>query len=308
MKFLRPIIFLIAIAFVFESCGPEEDEVLPKATHLYFSDFSGKKIGVVDLNSLNTFTTIADESDGLDTLAGIAVDFVGGKVYAAEELNDRIVRFNLDGSGELDVVYELQGTDSVVYEPTAIALDPEINTIYWANSGTGELRKGSMDGASGVSVMYDSADVLTYCYGLVLDKTKEIIMYSDFGKYAGVYYGPLDETIGGPRRLFVPGYALRNPSQIFLEERTQIVYWADETLGSLVAGSVNSGAFNVIYDDEDGIEKPGAIAVDTGSGKVYWSEPANKVIKRANLDGSGEEEVVATNVESYSIVLRFNNQ
>src|SRR5687767_14834288 len=106
MKFLRLIICLAAIAFLFESCGPEEDEVLPKATYLYFSDFSGKKIGVVDLNNINTYSTIADASDGLDTITSIDIDFVGGKVYATEELNNRIIRFNLDGSGTLDVVYE----------------------------------------------------------------------------------------------------------------------------------------------------------------------------------------------------------
>jgi DNA-binding beta-propeller fold protein YncE len=307
MKFLRSLICLIAIAFVFESCGPEEEKALPKATYLYFSDFSGKKIGVVDLNNLNSFSTIADESDGLDTLAGIAIDFAGGKVYATEELNNRIVRFNLDGSGTLDVVYEMQGTDSLVYEPTAIAVDAETDALYWANSGSGQLRKGKMDGTGNVSIMYDSLEVLTYCYGLVLNKTRKGIMYSDFGKYAGIYFAPVDETYS-PGRSFVPGYALRNPSQIFLDERTQSVYWAEETLSALVGGSVTSGAINVIYDDEDGIENPGGIAVDTGSGKIYWTEPANKLIKRANLDGSGEEEVVLTDVESYSIILRFDNQ
>jgi DNA-binding beta-propeller fold protein YncE len=313
MKFLRPVICvfcLIAIGFFLESCGPEEEEQLPKATHLYFSDFSGKKIGVVDLTNLNSFTTIADASDGLDTLAGIAIDFVGGKVYAAEELNNRIVRFNLDGSGTLDVVYEFEmnGVDSLVLEPTAVAVDRETDALYWTNSGTGRLLKGKMDGTANISFMYDSADVLTYSYGLVLNKTIDRLFFSDFGTFAGIYLGETGETTTRPSRWFFPSYALRNPSQIYLEERTQAMYWADETVSALVVGGINSQAFSVIYDDEDGIEHPSAIAVDNGSKKIYWSEPANKTIKRANLDGTGEEEVVLTGVESYSIVLRFDNQ
>src|SRR5688572_487074 len=191
MKFLWSIICLVALVFVFESCTPEDEVTLPKATALYFSDYSGKKLGVVDLNNINTFSTIADASDGLDTIAGIAIDFAGGKIYAAEEMNNRIVRFNLDGSGELDVVYEMQGDDSLVVEPTAIALDVEHEDIFWCNSGTGQIRKGRMDGARNVYIMYDSAEVLTYSYGMVYDPQSESLFFTDFGKYAGIYVGSL---------------------------------------------------------------------------------------------------------------------
>jgi len=311
MKFLWSIICLVALVLVLESCSPEDEETLPKATALYFSDYSGKKIGVVDLNNLNTAYTIADASDGLDTVAGIAIDFAGGKVYAAEEMNNRIIRFNLDGSGELDVVYEFEmnGVDSLVLQPTAVALDIENEDIYWSNSGTGQVRKGRMDGARNVYILYDSVEVLTYSYGMIKLPESDALLYSDFGQYAGIYYAPLlNDKDNRPGRSFTPSYALQNPSQIYYDARTRSVYWADESLGTLAVGSTVSDAIQVIYDDEDDIERPAGIAVDTGSKKIYWTEPRNKVIKRANLDGSGDVETVLTGVESYSIILKFDNQ
>ncbi|RAW02769.1 NHL repeat-containing protein [Pseudochryseolinea flava] len=311
MKFSWSIICLLAVVVVFTSCSNDDGEQpYPKATSLYFSDFGGKKVGVVDLNNLNTATTIMDETDGLDTVAGIAIDFVNGKVYAAEELKHRIVRFNLDGSGALDVLYELSNGDSSVYEPTAVTFDPETNDLYWANSGTGRLSKGSQDGSASVNEMYDSAEVLTYSYGMAWNNETKGFFFSDFGQYAGVYYvNPLGNmTTTRPSRLFAQSYLLRNPSQIFFDDRSQNVYWADETLNTLAVGNGQSLAYQMIYDDEDNITRPAGIAVDLGSGKIYWTEPTNKVIKRANIDGTGDVEVVLTGVESYHIVLRFDNQ
>ena len=307
MKFLWSIICLVALVFVFESCTPEDEVTLPKATALYFSDYSGKKLGVIDLNNINTFSTIADASDGLDTIAGIAIDFAGGKIYAAEEMNNRIVRFNLDGSGELDVVYEMQGDDSLVVEPTALALDIENEDVFWANSGTGQIRKGRMDGARNVYVMHDSLEVLTYCYGMIFDAESDQLFFTDFGRYAAIYSSDIDvEHDRRPSPIIGISFALQNPSQLYFDKRTQNMYWADETLGTLAVS--NGNAVQAIYDDEDGIDRPAGIAVDTGSKKIYWTEPANKVIKRANLDGTGEIETVLTGVESYSIILKFDNQ
>jgi len=307
MKFLKLIIFLGALMFVLESCAPSSDPKIAKGTHLYFSDYSGKRLGVVDLSALGTATTLFDEADGLDTVSGIAIDFKGMKIYAAEELNDRIVVGSLDGSGTLSALYTLNGDDSIVYEPTAIALDPDNNAIYWANSGSGQLKKANLDGSGNHAILYDSAELISYCYGLqYIKRTKERI-YSDFGKYAGIYIGNL--TSGRfPGRYFYPGYSLHNPAGIFVDEKNYRVYWADETVHVLGVGSLSSYAFQVIYDSEDSVDRADGMAVDLGNSKIYWTEPNKKRIMRANLDGSGTPEVVLEDVESYCIVLKFDNQ
>jgi DNA-binding beta-propeller fold protein YncE len=306
MKFLRLTFIFCSLVFILESCGPGEDPVPPKATHLYFSDFTGKRIGVIDLNNLNSATALFDETDGMDTVSGMAIDFEGGKIYATEEMNDRIIRMNLDGSGALETLYEFEG-DSVL-EPTAITFDVENNDLLWANSGTGQIKKGSLDGAANVSILFDSAKVLNYCYGMVYDPTSKGLWYSDFGKDASIRIAPVNGSTGDIRRLFYPGFALRSPAQIVVLFSQGRIFWADEEFGSLVMGNLSNYSSTVIYDGEDGIERADGIAVDYGSSKIYWTDTSKKVIMRANLDGTGEQEVVLENVESYNIILKFDNQ
>lgn len=306
MKFLRSIFVLCSFVLLLASCGPEPDPPTPQGTHLYFSDFAGKRLGVVDLSNLNQAITIADESDGLDTVTGIAVDFEGGRIYAAEEMNNRIVRMNLDGSGTLQTLYQFEG-DSVL-EPTAVAFDRTNNILYWANSGTGQIKAGAMDGSKDVSILFDSAKVLNYCYGMVYEPASESLVYSDFGADASIRVAPVDGEPNEVIKIFYPGFALRSPSQIALFPQQGRIYWADEELGTLASGNLSSSAATVIYDDEDGIERADGIAIDFGAQKIYWTDTSKKQILRANLDGSGDEEVVLDNVESYSIILKMDNQ
>lgn len=308
MKFLRSVFILCSAIFILDACAPDPDKPLPSATHLYFTDYTGKRVGVVDLNNLKTATTIMDESDGLDTVAGMAIDFVGGKIYVAEEMNDRIVRFNIDGSGTIETLYQLEG-DSVL-EPTAVAFDAENNKLFWANSGTGQIKRGTMDGAGSVVILYDSAKILNYSYGLVYEPIADGVFFSDFGTEASIRGGSAkdDAEVTSIRSFFRPNFTLRSPSQINLFYSRGVIYWADEALGTLSVGNLSSFSSSILYDTEDGIERPDGIAVDLGSKKIYWTDTSKKVIMRANLDGTGEHEVVLENIESYNIILKFEDQ
>jgi sugar lactone lactonase YvrE len=305
MKFLRLTVFLCSVVVLFhlQSCEPEADPVAAKATHLYFSDFSGKRIGVVDVNAIGSFTTLADEADGLDTISGITVDFLGGKIYAAEELNNRIVRVNIDGSGALEVIYD---EDDAVNEPTAVAINAATNSLYWANSGSGHIKKGSMDGLSAIDTLYD-AKVISYCYGLVVDPTTNTLFFSDFGEFSGIWMGRLDGT-SAPGKAAFPSFSIQNPAGLYLDVNTYRLYWADEGLDEICTGTVSNQSASIVFDDEDGIGQADGIAVDIGSGKVYWTEPDKKRIMRGNIDGSETPEVILEGVESYSLMLKFDNQ
>ena len=306
MKFLRLIVFLCSVVFIFhlQSCAPESDPVVAKATHLYFSDFSGKRIGVVDVNAIGSFTTLADEADGLDTVSGIAVDFQGGRIYAVEELKNRVVRVHLDGSGSREVLYE--EADGVL-EPTAVAFDPATSNLYWANSGTGQFKKGSMDGTGVIDTLYDGAEVISYCYGLTIDPKSNSLFFSDFGDFSGIWVANLDGT-GTPGRASFPSFSIQNPAGLYLDVKTYRLYWADEGLGEICTGTVSAQTASIVFNYEDGINQADGIAVDIGSGKIYWTEPDKKTIMRGNIDGTGTPEVILEDVESYSIVLKFDNQ
>src|SRR5262249_20575474 len=127
-----------------------------------------------------------------------------------------------------------------------------------------------------------------------------------------IWNAKLDGT-GTRGYLFLPSnLTLQNPSGIFFDEQVNIIYWADEGLGKIVGGSLSNGNSAVIYDREDGITRPDGVAVDRGNKKIYWTEPDEDTntyrILRADLDGTGTPETILSGVESYSIVLRFENQ
>jgi hypothetical protein len=43
-----------------------------------------------------------------------------------------------------------------------------------------------------------------------------------------------------------------------------------------------------------GLRIPWGIALDVASGKVYWTDAGSDKIQRANLDGSGVEDLIIT--------------
>jgi len=327
MKFFSIILLATSSALLF-SCAPEpnEEKVYPKATHLFFANYPGKEVGVMDINIVDSYTTVADNNDGLDTVSGIAVDFIGGKIYAVEELKNRIVRFNVDGSGGLEVLYD-EG-DSV-RTPTCIALDVPSRTIYWANSGTGQIKKASMDGGTASSIYLGKDSVITYCYGLAVDSKNKFLFFSDLlyaesGSTTSIRYARTDGAkLDGFNRIgylfsrgTTSGTVLRNPSAIFLDEDNRYLYWADEGLNTISIGSfaqlssnlLSPGSAAALFDDfDDGVSRPNGISIDRGAKKIYWTETSDtgKKIVRGNLDGTGETEAILEDVESYSIVLKF---
>ena len=50
----------------------------------------------------------------------------------------------------------------------------------------------------------------------------------------------------------------------------------------------------VLLDGGDGLVDPRGVAVDPGAGKLYWADNGTRRIRRANLDGTGAEDVVST--------------
>lgn len=316
MKFLK----LIPVAFVvfLASCAPDtSDPVYPKATNLYFADFSGKQVGKMDINTTNIYTPVATNgTHGLDNVTSIAIDFIAGKIYATEEINNRVVRFNIDGSGTVE---ELFTASDGVKNPTAIALDPETDTVYWANSGTGKFLKGHRTGGTPKTATFTADSIISNCYGFVIDRKNDVVFFSNLqASEAGncIYWARIDEEDVYPLMSIysMNGTILRNPSSLAFDPDNERLYWADEGLGVIGVASLtiqSSIVYNqvpaLLYDDEDGVERADGIAIDRGNMFVYWSETNadNHVIKRAAIDGMGEPETILEDVESYSLQLEF---
>ncbi|MBT1690051.1 beta-propeller fold lactonase family protein [Dawidia soli] len=303
---------VLALVILLASCADTNtDPTFPKATHLYFTDYSGRQVGVVDLNNIGTYTTLYDAGDGLDTLAGLTIDFTNGHIYTVEETNNRVLRLNVDGSGSPTVLYDEEDS---VNMPTAIAIDLQNSVLYWANSGTGQLKSGPIAGGDASGSMYSYRQYIDYCYGLVIDTRNQLLYFSDLGDQASIWAARTDGT--GTRGVLFGSsvLSLQNPSALYYDQPSGSLFWADEGLQKIIQGTINGGTA-VLYDREDGITRPDAIAVDRGNSLIYWSETftdpdtgsKTHQIKRAALDGSGTPEVVVDGVESYGMVLRFAN-
>jgi|SRR5688572_22627188 DNA-binding beta-propeller fold protein YncE len=310
MKFTRLLLVFIGAIFLLESCDPTTETKLPKATHLYFTDYNGERVGVIDLSAPGSFTTLADASDGLDSVSGMAVDFKNGKIYVVEEWTDKIKRFNIDGSGSFETLYE---EADGVSQPTAVAVDANGNGLYWANSGSGQIMKGDLTGTAAIDTLYDKKEVIAYSYGLAIDTQNKILFFSDLS-LGGIWYGRLDGT-GNLTNVYgrsAISTTIRNPSGIFVDKDASRLYWADEGLGVISSGPAAGGTSVGLFNREDGITRADGIAVDKGSSKVYWTETDRDTntytIFRGNLDGTEGREVILEGVESYCIVLKFDNQ
>ena len=49
-----------------------------------------------------------------------------------------------------------------------------------------------------------------------------------------------------------------------------------------------------LVTDTSGLIYPKGIALDLSSGKMYWTDSGTRKIQRANLDGSGVEDLVTS--------------
>ena len=172
------------------------------------------------------------------------------------------------------------------------------------------MKTGSLDGTAVATSMFAYDTVLSYSYGVNYDPSTKAMFFSDLTDFASIWLYQVGSTSTIPTRFFgVNNLTLQNPSGIHLDSVANSIYWADEGLGKIIGSSLSSGSPVVLFDRQDGVTRPDGIAIDKGSGKIYWTETDPNtdtyIIARGNLDGSGTREVLLQGVESYSIVLQF---
>lgn len=206
----------------------------------------------------------------------------GDKMYWTVQgpgaMQRKIVRANLDGSDIEDVVAEIDPYSS----PFNIALDVPSGKIYWADVGTRKIQRANLDGSN-------VEDLVTghNFYDIALHPS------------AGMMYWTEADAIGtgAVRRANLDGSGVETLATnditgalgIALDVGGGKVYWwhglqirRAALNGSGAEGLVSTGG-------ADGI------ALDADAGKMYWTgtDPVlGGVLRRANLDGSGVENLV----------------
>ncbi len=174
-------------------------------------------------------------------------------------------------------------------------VDAGAGKIYWTDVDDDAIRRANLDGS-------DQEDLVTT--GLAFPR--QVVLYLPDGK---LYWG--DQTLGEIGRANLDGsdpeILLFTPfsSGLAIDEPAGKVYWTTAITGSdgqILRADLDGTNVEVVVTDED---KPADIALDVVVGKVYWTDYAVDVVRRANLDGSGVEDlyVVGANLNPGGIVL-----
>lgn len=168
--------------------------------------------------------------------------------------------------------------------PTRIALDPAGSRIYWIEYFPGRLMRAGLDGSnveqllaldfpSGVALdMFQAKVYVSQTSQIVradLDGSNVEVVVSDGAKYRDVAVDP-----AGGKVYWIQG----DPAKVRRAD---------------LDGSNSQDLHTVTAEDAGSV-----IAVDPSGGKVYWTEidywdfTPNYVTLRANLDGSGSEQIL----------------
>lgn len=116
-------------------------------------------------------TSMRHINNNLSAARGLALDLVHGKLYAADNGYNRILRTNLDGSGAEALI------DVGLGDPSGIALDVANGKLYWADSATRKIQRANLDGTH----VEDLVTGLQQPHGLDLDLTAGKIYWTDMG-------------------------------------------------------------------------------------------------------------------------------
>ncbi|XP_077997838.1 low-density lipoprotein receptor-related protein 2-like [Glandiceps talaboti] len=145
---------------------------------------------------------------------GIAVDWVGRKIYWADRTNDMIEVAELDGKNRKALV------SSGLSEPRAIAAHPKVGYIYYTDWSVSYAHIGrvGMDGTNQSVVIQD--DKVGWPNGLTIDFTTDRLYWAD-AHFDYIAFADLD----GNNRHEVTGFEIAHPFALTLFEDS--IYWTD---------------------------------------------------------------------------------
>jgi hypothetical protein len=293
-------VMLLSSTLFLASCKKDKNDSPSKASNLYFTLYDDNKVSKVDLNiAPSSVTGLFGGSDGITTPEGITLT-KDGYLIVAEESTHRIVKMKKDGTGDVVALYDsIDGVNT----PTAIAVDNSNGNLYWCNSGTRQVFRGTDNGSAPPVPLYGGQVILEYAYGLAIDKKNGKLFLSDFNQF--IKSGNLDGT-GTPVTVWdnVKYTTMGAPSNINLDTDGGKIYWCDENTDEVVEANMDgTGTPVVLFDHSDGVDRPDGVFIDKVAKRIYWTETSGNVIARGNLDGTGERQVLIYSVVPYAIVL-----
>ena len=169
-------------------------------------------------------------------------------------------------------------------QPVDIALDLPGDKMYWTEASPADfmISRANLDG-SNVQLLVTG---LASPSGIELDPANGHIYWTDVGS-GKIQRANLDGSLGVD--LITTG--LVSPVDIALDLAGGKMYWTDSSATSFGISRANLNGSNV-EGLVTGLISPSGIALDPSEGKIYWTDRGNGKIQRANLDGSGVEDLI----------------
>ncbi len=194
--------------------------------------------------------------------SSLALDVAGNRMYWIDHAYNSIFKATLDGKNVEKIITGLSNT------PGTIALDTANNKIYWTDPGNQKIQRANLDGSDSETIIEGQGNL----YGLALDVGAGKMYWS---RYDYIYRTNLDGS----------------DSEVIIDWSSQIY----DIVLDVIAGKmylINRGSIHSVnLNGSDGkvlVNAPSAqnFSLDIENGKIYWIEPNNKKIRRANLDGT----------------------
>lgn len=251
---------------------------------------AGGRIQRANLNGSNIEKLVTIDTS---VPTGISVDFIERKLYWTNS-RGKVRRADLSGSNKEDVVTGLGASENFI---TGISLQltyTETGTvvgspaILWADRQTAAIRRVNVNNLNVENIIANVPEASA----LALDLTRSQIYWTetDTGKIrrANLNGSNVQDLITG----------LTGPLSIALDLVSGKIYWTnqnwDRFTGAITASTIQRANLNGsnVQDIVTGLGTVEGIALNTATGKVYWTDSEVGTIQRANLNGSNVEDLV----------------
>ncbi|GFU58759.1 low-density lipoprotein receptor-related protein 5 [Nephila pilipes] len=340
---------------------------------IFWADVGLEEIRCMNINNAKSNKSII--STGLTSPDGLAVDWMGKKLYWSDSETNRIEVSNLDGSYRKVLFWK------DLDQPRSLALVPMDGWMFWTDWGeTPKIERASMDGnqttraviikddiswPNGIAVDYDTkriywTDAKKRCiassdfngekrqmitkddipHPFALTVHREMLYWTDYSTKAvhgcnklrgcvkrttiGGYFYPLgiqvyhrDRQPSGPTpctkanggcshlcllATYEPFYSCACPTGVRLKNDSLNCEDGPQELLLLVRRtdlrriSLDTPDYTDVVLELEGIKHAVAVDYDPVEKQIYWTDDEARAIRRARLNGTGQEDLITTEV------------
>ncbi len=177
-------------------------------------------------------------------------------------------------------------------DTTRLSIDPVRGHIYWVSTDAGVINRANLDGSDVVEIVA----VPDFTSDVEVDLVNERLFWTSPAEGL-IQSSTLDGTnvlthAEGPRWW-----------SIAVDGAERVLYGTatfDERIGKL---DLNTGLASTILGPSDGVSLPLDLGFDVVSQKLYWVDDDSSVVRRAGVDGSDIEDLIADADEVEALVV-----